>query len=91
MAAHGISDDVTLHILNDDKGPMITKYLAQNPLALDELHGMSPMQAAIHIENVVKPSAVSSKNTTNAPPPSTNLDGGGSPPSERGPKGAKFE
>lgn len=91
VAAHGISDDVTLHILNDDKGPAITTYLAQNPLAMDELHGMNPMQAAIHIENVVKPAAVSSKKTTNAPPPSTNLEGGGSPPSERGPKGATFE
>lgn len=89
--AQGVSDDVALYILGDDKGPAITTYLAQNPLALDALHGMTSMQAAIHLENVVKPAAVSSKNTTNAPPPSTNLDGGGSPPSERGPKGATFE
>ena len=91
VSAAGISDDVTLHILQDDKGPAITQYLAQNPLVMDELHGMNPMQAAVHIENVVKPAAVSSSNKTNAPAPSTNLDGGGSPPSERGPKGATFE
>ncbi|MCK5444962.1 MAG: hypothetical protein KAI73_05015 [Rhodospirillaceae bacterium] len=91
VGAYGLNDAVTLHILGDEKGPAITKFLAENPIAMDKLNGMNPMQAAAHIESVVKPAALKMKKTTNAPPPSTNLDGGGSPPSERGPKGATFE
>ena len=91
VAAYGINDDVTLYILSDEKGPAITKFLAENPVAMDKLNGLTPMQAAAHIESVVKPAALKMKKTTNAPPPSTNLEGGGSPPSERGPKGATFE
>ena len=91
VAAYGINDAVVLHILGDEKGPALTKYLAENPIAMDKLNGLTPMQAAVHIENVVKPAALKMKKTTNAPPPSTNLEGGGSPPSDRGPKGATFE
>lgn len=91
VAAYGINDAVVLHILGDEKGPALTKYLAENPIAMDKLNGLTPMQAAVHIENVVKPAALKMKKTTNAPPPSTNLEGGGSPPSERGPKNATFE
>ena len=91
VAAYGINDAVVLHILGDEKGPALTKYLAENPIAMDKLNGLTPMQAAVHIENVVNPAALKMKKTTNAPPPSTNLEGGGSPPSDRGPKGATFE
>ena len=91
VSAHGVSNDVVHHILMDEAGPSITKYLADNPLAMDALNGLTPMQAAVHIETVIKPVAVSPKRTTNAPPPETTLEGGGTPPSERGPKGATFE
>jgi hypothetical protein len=89
--SHGINDSVAVHILQDDQGPAITQYLARHPTELATLHGLSPMAAAIHIENVVKPAASSSRKTTNAPAPATELAGGGSPPSTRGPKGATFE
>ena len=87
----GISNELTLHILKDDKGPAITKYLADNPVVLDSMQGMTNMQAAIFIETKVKPIAGSLKQTTNAPHPSEILQGGGTPPTDRGPKGATFE
>lgn len=86
---HGISNDLTAHILMDEKGPAITKHLAENPLLIDEVRGMNPMQAAVFIETKVKPS-ISGKSSTAAPDPATTLNGGGSPPGERGPKGSTF-
>ena len=91
VAAYGINDAVVLHILGDEKGPALTKYLAKNPIAMDKLNGLTLMQAAVHIENVVKPAALKMKKTTQAPPIETTLDGGGSPQKKRGPKGASFE
>lgn len=87
---HGISNQVTAHILTDDKGPAITKYLADNPAVLSDLSGLQPMQAAIFIDQKVKP-FIEGKKTTDTPDPATTLAGGGSPPGERGPQGAKFE
>jgi hypothetical protein len=90
IGEHGIDNSLAAHILKDDKGPAITVHLAKNPLVLEELRTMSPMQAAIHLENVVKPK-LSLKKNTETPKPATTFEGGGSPPSERGPKGATFE
>jgi hypothetical protein len=91
LQQQGISDELTVHLLNDDKGPAITKYLADNPLALDAMRGMTSMQAAIHIETNVKPIAGASKKTTNAPPPSQLIEGGGTPPAQRGPKDTTYD
>ncbi len=88
--AHGISNDLTMHILMDEKGPAITKHLAGNLQALDDMRGMTPMQMAVYVETKIKP-ALSSKKTSSAPNPATTLgDGGGAPPGDRGPKGATF-
>lgn len=92
VAQMGVADDVVNHILSDEQGPSITVYLAKNPMAIEEMHGMSPMQAAIYIENQVKPKAVGSRPS---PTPSPNTvetpQGSGMPEGERGPKGATFE
>ena len=86
----GINGNVAAHILLDPKGPAIMTFLAKNPMHSDKILEMTPMQASVYIENTVKPS-LSSGTTTNAPPPPKTYEGGGSPSSERGPKGATFE
>ncbi len=95
VASCGMSEDLTLAILSDSDGPLITKYLAGNPVELDSLSRMNPFQAAMHIEKVLRPKAVVLKpKTSNTPDPATNLQGGGVDP-EGGKythiKGAKFE
>ena len=90
LAAAGISNDLTMHILTDESGPAITKHLADNPRMLDEIRDMTPLAAAAFIETNVKPN-LSNKPVSKTPAPARNINGGGSPPSERGPKGAKFE
>ena len=87
-----VSDDVASYILDNDQGPLMTKYLSANPLELDRLQSMSPMQAAVYLETQVKPKAaqLGQKKITQAPDPVETLNGGGAAP-ERGPKGAKFE
>jgi len=86
----GIQDDVVHFILEDDSGPLITDYLSKNPIEMDKLSRMTPMQAASHIAITVKPNAVTARKTTSAPAPATIVDGGGKPSGERGPKGATF-
>lgn len=92
VAAAGVSTEVARFILKDDKGPLITTWLARNPIALEELQAMDPMAAAVHLATVVKPKAVADKgqrSRTN-PPPEV-LGTGGAPRRERGPRGATYE
>lgn len=86
-----ISDQLVEHILADDKGPLLTKYLAANPLVVDSLSAMSPMQAAVFLETQVKPKAAqfSAKRVSNAPEPVDVLSGNGAAPFE-GPEGGQF-
>ena len=77
IAAYGMSDDMALHIASDDSGPLITKYLAANPSEVVSLQGMTPYQAAIHLEQNIKPAANQLKpKTTAAPAPATKVEGG---------------
>jgi len=89
VMAYGIGDELTGFILNDEHGPLITKYLAQNPEEIESMRGMGTMNAAIHIANNVKPKAVSNL-TNNVPSPADTLGGGGAPKRERGPTGATY-
>ncbi len=91
VAAYGIDDQLASYILGDEQGPLITTYLAQNPAELEKISGFSPMQAAVYLETNIKPKAGSVKRNSSAPPPADTLSGGGAPPKERGPKGAKYE
>lgn len=88
---YGISDDVAMHILADDKGPLITKYLARNPVELDNIAQMSPMRAAAYIESVVKPKIAVPNRTTNAPAPPETLGRRGAPRDDGGLPGVKYE
>ncbi len=88
-----VSSDVESYILDSDKGPLMTKYLAANPLELDTLNQLNPMQAAVYLETQVKSKAeqYGQKKVTSAPDPTDTLSGGGAAPKNRGPSGAKFE
>ena len=90
VAAYGIGNELTGHILMDAQGPEITMHLARNPTDVQAMFGMTPMQAAIYIETNVKPKLGEKK--PKAPPPPEQVEGGGVPPLETGPmtKGAKF-
>lgn len=87
--AYGVNQDLVMAILEDDKGPMITTYLAKNPEELELIRSMSPVKAAMHLATNVKPKLSGTKKS--APTPVETLGGGGSPPRERGPAGMTYE
>jgi len=91
VATMGIHDDVATFILGDEKGPLITTYLARHPQEVEAMYGMTPTQAGAYLATKVRPKAESAHGITQAPPPPESLDGGGAPPQQRGPKGATFE
>lgn len=80
VTQYGINDQVTRHILADEHGPLITKYLSQNPQAMDTLRNLPPTSAGIFIETQVKPEAIKLKpKQSEAPPPAEALNGNGAP------------
>lgn len=81
VGRYQLPEDVTLAILTDKDGPLITKYLAANPLECDSIRNMSSFEAAMHIERNVRAKAVELKpKTSNTPDPATNISGGGVDP-----------
>ena len=92
VAQFGMHDSLVQYILDDDHGPLITKYLANNLTELDELSRMDPTRAAVRIETLVKQKAASLRPKTNrAPDPLDTPRGAGSSPKPKGPSGAIFE
>lgn len=68
--------NVVEFIVEHEEGPLITKYLAANPVLLDELSSMNPMQAALKISNEIAPAASLLKpQASNAPDPAETLTG----------------
>lgn len=92
VAQFGLSNPVVEHILADEQGPLITKYLASNFQELEALSQMNPMQAAVRIESVIKQKAGALKPKVNRAPSPVDLpQGAGVSPQPKGPKGAIFE
>ena len=91
IAAYGVSEELAVHILNDEKGPLITQYLAGNLDELESLRLMPAMQAAVHLATVIVPKIAAVPINSGAPAPPDGLSGGGVPPSERGPAGTTYE
>ena len=88
---YGIDPAVGNFILQDDKGPLIVKYLAANPLELESLSALNPQMAAIKIHTDIKAKAAAlGVKTPTAPAPIENLSGSGMPLKEKGPKGATY-
>ena len=75
---YGISGDVAEHILEQEDGPLITKYLADNPVILDDLRNMTVIQAAMKINSDIRIAASSLKpQASTAPDPAETLSGRG--------------
>lgn len=92
VAQFGIDESLANMIIEDEDGPLITKYLSKNPLELDQLRYLSPAQAGVRIATLIKQKAASLKpKVNNAPDPLEHPHGAGSAPKPRGPKGAVFE
>lgn len=94
VVQYGLSDDLVMHILGDNDGPLITKHLAANPAEAIELASMSPFSVGTYLEGVKEKAKALKPKTSNAPPPSEKLDGASIKPDDgRHPhiKGATFE
>lgn len=88
----GMDDSLVEFILEDDHGPLITKYLSQNVQELDALRYMHPTQAAVRIATTIKTKAAALKpRLTNVPPPIRTPQPIGIAPKPKGPRGATFE
>ncbi len=88
----GIDSQVANFIMQDDQGPLITKYLSENPLEMERLNSLDPMSAGIRIATEIKAkaSALGIKQR-NAPNPTETLRGSGVPAKDDGPDGATYE
>jgi hypothetical protein len=92
VAQFGIDDSLVQYILNDDQGPLVTKYLSSNLLELEELRTLPPAYAAVRIATIIKPKLNLLKPKINrTPDPLPKLGGSGKAPKQSGPKGATFE
>lgn len=91
LSTFGVTEDLTRFLLKDEQGPLMTMFLARNPVALERMSGLSPLEMGHYIASEIKPKLATVKTRTQAPAPADVLDGGGSPKKERGPKGATFE
>lgn len=90
VGVYGIDESLASHILEHDKGPAITVYLAANPHELETMRAMNPIRAGVYLETVIAQKAAT-RTKTGAPPPPDTLGNGGAPKAERGPKGARYE
>lgn len=90
---YGVPGEIIDFLLQDSDGPLITQYLAKNPLELDELRSMAPMQAAIKINSGIREAASTLKpQATAAPDPAETLTGrGAGEPESPHIAGATFE
>lgn len=92
VVAQFISNDLGYYILQDDQGPLITKYLANNLTLLDEISRMHPALAAARIASEIKPKAAALKpKVTAAPDPLEPTRNANTAPRRRGPEGATYE
>jgi len=92
VAQFGIDDTLVNYILQDDQGPLITKYLSQNLTELENIRSLPPTMAAVRIATQVKAKAAALKTKVNqAPKPIQTPHGAGVAPKPRGPQGATFE
>lgn len=85
-----LSDGMVQYILQDEKGPQITKYLATSPEDLAKVKELPPMRAAVYLETVVKPKAVQ-KPVKQPPKPAESVEGQSYGESRLGPADLSIE
>ena len=94
LVGSGLDGEVAGYILIDKNGPLIVKYLAENPLELDAITQMTPLAAAVHISTEITPKAAQYKpKQSDAPDPLKLPDGSGTMPDQENPliKGVIYE
>ena len=78
VVRNGIDGQVAEYILADEDGPLITKYLADNPIIQDEIRGLSTIQAAMKINSEIRQAAsVNKPQASLTPDPAETLNGRG--------------
>ena len=78
LVNYGLNDAIAQEILTDEKGPLITQHLAGNPLELNEVVSLPPIQAALYIERNIKPKLANvSPKKTNATRPKSRVNSTG--------------
>lgn len=78
VVSYGIDSQLAEHILKQEDGPLITKYLADNPIVLDELRHMTAIDAAMKINSDIrKVASVNKPQASTAPDPAETLTGRG--------------
>lgn len=93
VASYVQDPTVRSHLMTVEDGPLIVKYLANNPFELEKVARMDPITAGIHLRNSVSPEAAKLKpQTPNAPDPLQTPRGGGRTDENSDPllAGAKF-
>lgn len=88
--SYGISDEVVSFILNEEKGPAVTHFLARNPAVMEHVNTLSPMAAAVYITNEVLSKMTPARKRKPVPKPADTLGGGGAPKKQRGPVGVTY-
>ena len=93
VTSYNVSPQVAGHILGQENGPLIVKYLSENLLVLNELTTLSPIDAAVKISTTIAAEAAKLKTgVTNAPDPLDIVAGkGASEGDSEYLKGVKFE
>ena len=77
LAVYNLNEELQMRIIQDDDGPLISRYLQSNALEASNVAQMHPMDAYAYVLNTVKPKAAQLKpRTSNAPAPAQDLSGG---------------
>ena len=78
VVEYGISSDLAEFILKQEDGPLITQYLSENPIELDNLRNMTVIDGAMRINSDIRNAASSLKpQASTAPDPAETLSGRG--------------
>ena len=92
LGQYGIPNSAVAYMIDEPLGPQIGRYLANNPVEVDALKGLSPQQVAVRIAIEIKPKAQGSAPKVDVPPaPADTLRGNGAKEAERGPAGTMYE
>lgn len=89
IANYGVRDDVTTAILEDADGPLITKYLAANPQAIDALNNSTWLNGQDVFRSVKEAASALKPKASSAPAPADILQNGATT-TDNNPWGAEF-
>ena len=87
----GLRQDVGMEMLSDEKGSLMTMYLAQNPQAIEALNTANNITLGSVYADIREKSSALSVKTTSTPDPVETQRGSGMPGKTRGPVGATYK